>query len=286
MKVVILAGGLGTRLSEETSVRPKPMVEIGGKPILWHVMRHYAHFGLNDFVICCGYKGEYIKDYFLNFRNLGSDFTINLGSGDVEFHNPIEEDWKVTLLDTGADTMTGGRVARTRAVIGDNTFCLTYGDGVSNVPIDKLLNYHVEQGKWATVTAVRQPGRFGALRMSSDGMTVRGFREKGVGDGGHINGGFYVCEPQVFDLIDEDASIWERDPMSRLVELNQLAAFRHNDFWQCMDTLRDKDYLEEIWTQPECPWRMVYARDSGKTREWIRTGGGNSQIPDRILSVV
>ena len=286
MKVVILAGGLGTRLSEETSVRPKPMVEIGGKPILWHVMRHYAHFGLNDFVICCGYKGEYIKDYFLSFRNLGSDFTIDLGSGNVEFHSPIEEDWKVTLLDTGAETMTGGRVARTRAVIGDNPFCLTYGDGVSNVPIDKLLEYHANHGKWATVTAVRQPGRFGALGMSSDGVSVTGFREKGVGDGGHINGGFYVCEPQVFEMIDNDATIWEREPMSRLVDLNQLAAFRHDDFWQCMDTLRDKDYLEEIWTRPECPWRMVYEQGSGEPREWVRASAGNAQIPDRILSVV
>jgi len=259
MKVVILAGGLGTRISEETSVRPKPMVEIGGKPIIWHVMRHYAHFGLKDFVICCGFKGSVIKEYFLNFRNLGSDFTIDLGSGAVELHNANDEDWRVTLIDTGVDSMTGGRVRRVRSLIGDSPFCLTYGDGVSNVPIDRLIDYHEEQGKWATVTAVLQPGRFGALGMSKDGKAVTGFREKGVTDGGHINGGFYVCEPQVFDLIDGDDTVWEREPMSRLVELNQLAAFRHDDFWQCMDTLRDKNYLEEVWAQPDCPWRAVYA---------------------------
>lgn len=260
MKVIILAGGLGTRISEETSIRPKPMVEIGGKPIIWHVMRHYAHFGYTDFVVCCGYKGEVLKDYFLNYRRLGSDFTIDLGSGMVELHNPIEENWRITLLDTGADSMTGGRVRRVRNVIGNNAFCLTYGDGVSNVPIDRLIDYHRSHGRWATVTAVLQPGRFGALGMSDDGQTVTGFREKGVHDGGHINGGFYVCEPQVFDLIEGDQTIWEREPMSSLVERKQLVAFRHDDFWQCMDTLRDRAYLEEVWASPDCPWRAVYAR--------------------------
>ncbi|MBD2841001.1 glucose-1-phosphate cytidylyltransferase [Erythrobacter rubeus] len=286
MKVVILAGGLGTRISEETSVRPKPMVEIGGKPLLWHVMRHYAHFGLKDFVICCGYKGEYIKDFFLNYRSLGSDFTIDLGSGEVNFHNPVDEDWKVTLIDTGADSMTGGRVGRARSVIGDSPFCLTYGDGVSNVPIDRLLEYHGRHGKWATVTAVRQPGRFGALGMSEDGVSVTGFREKGLDDGGHINGGFYVCEPEVFDLIDGDSTVWEREPMDKLVDQNQLAAFRHDDFWQCMDTLRDKSYLEEVWAQPDCPWRMVYEKPSGQPREWVAANIGGTDIPNRILTAV
>lgn len=260
MKVVILAGGLGTRLSEETSVRPKPMVEVGGKPILWHIMRHYAHFGHKEFVVCCGYKGEVIKEYFLNYRSISSDFSIDLGSGNIEFHSPSDEDWKVTLVDTGADSMTGGRVRRVREIIGDEPFCLTYGDGISTVPIDELVAFHKAQGKWATVTAVLQPGRFGALGMSEDGRNVTGFREKGMHDGGHINGGFYVCEPEVFDLIEGDSTIWERDPMERLVELNQLTAFRHDDFWQCMDTLRDKTYLEELWAQPDCPWRQVYAK--------------------------
>jgi len=258
MKVVILAGGLGTRISEETSIRPKPMVEVGGKPILWHVMRHYAHFGLKDFVVCCGYKGEYIKEYFLNYRNIRSDFTIDLASGDVDIHSPIEEDWRVTLIDTGAASMTGGRVKRVQPIIGNEPFCLTYGDGVSNVPIDDLLRFHKEQGRWATVTAVRQPGRFGALGINSDWTRVTGFREKGLHDGGHINGGFYVCEPQVFDLIDDDLTVWESEPMLRLVEQDQLAAYRHDDFWQCMDTLRDKAFLEELWYDADCPWRAVY----------------------------
>ncbi|GGD59332.1 glucose-1-phosphate cytidylyltransferase [Croceicoccus mobilis] len=259
MKVVILAGGFGTRISEETAIRPKPMVEVGGKPILWHIMRHYAHYGLKDFVICCGYKGEVIKEYFLHYRSLASDFTIDMGSGDVTFHAPPDEDWKVTLIDTGPDSMTGGRVRRARHAIGNEPFCLTYGDGLSNVPIDRLLDFHQKQGKWATVTAVRQPGRFGALGMSEDGHTVTGFREKGVHDGGHINGGFYVCQPEVIDLIEGDSTIWERGPMEKLVELNQLSSFRHDDFWQCMDTLRDKSVLEEMWASNDCPWRIVYA---------------------------
>ncbi|QIG55310.1 glucose-1-phosphate cytidylyltransferase [Altererythrobacter sp. BO-6] len=286
MKAVILAGGLGTRLSEETSIRPKPMVEIGGKPILWHVMRHYAHFGIKEFVVCCGYKGEYIKDYFLNYRNITSDFTIDLGNGEIHFNNPIEEDWKVTLIDTGADSMTGGRIARVRQAIGDNPFCLTYGDGVSNVPIDQLLEYHASHGKWATVTAVRQPGRFGALGISEEGISVTGFREKGIGDGGYINGGFYVCEPQVFDLIEDDATVWEREPMERLVELSQLVAFRHEDFWQCMDTLRDKSYLEEVWASPDCPWRLVYSHSSNHTDKRAPASAGQPMMADRILKAV
>lgn len=259
MKVVILAGGFGTRLSEETAVRPKPMVEIGGKPIIWHIMRHYAHFGLNDFVVCCGYKGEMLKEYFLSLRDLESDFTIDLGSGEVTYHKPVEQKWRVTLIDTGANSMTGGRVRRAREAIGNAPFCLTYGDGVSNVPIDKLIEHHRSSGKWATVTAVLQPGRFGVLGISDDGGSVSGFREKGKKDGGYINGGFYVCEPDVIDLIDGDDMIWEREPMMRLVEKNKLGAFIHDDFWQCMDTLRDKQYLEELWATPDCPWRQVYA---------------------------
>ena len=258
MKVVILAGGYGTRLSEETSVMPKPMVKIGPEPIIWHIMRHYAHYGLKDFVVLCGYKGEVLKDYFLNFKNRKSDFSIDLKSGHLDIISRSDEDWRVTLIDTGEDSMTGGRIKRARQIIGDETFCLTYGDGVSNIPIDDLVQFHKDSGVWATVSAVRQPGRFGVLGFEEKSDLISGFREKGAGDGGYINGGFFVCEPQIFDLIEGDSTIWERDPMEALVKLGQLAAYRHDDFWQSMDTLRDRNVLEKLWAKENCPWRAVY----------------------------
>ena len=258
MKVVILAGGFGTRLSEETAIRPKPMVNVGDKPIIWHIMRHYAHYGLNEFVVLCGYKGEILKDYFLNYRNERSDFTVDLGNGAVEFHNSISEDWKVTLVDTGPNSMTGGRIKRAQSIIGDGPFCLTYGDGLSTIPIDKLIEFHKASGCWGTVSAVRQPGRFGVLGMGEDNTRITGFREKGAGDGGYINGGFFVCENQIFDLIDGDSTIWEREPMERLVQQGQLASFLHDGFWQSMDSLRDKKILEGLWESDDCPWRNIY----------------------------
>lgn len=253
MKVVLFAGGMGTRLSEETAVRPKPMVEIGGRPIIWHIMKCYAHYGLTDFIILGGYRIEFIRQYFLNYRMHSSDFTIDLSSGEIAWSASQSEPWRVTVLDTGLATMTGGRLKRARKVIGDETFCLTYGDGISDVDIGKLIAFHREGGAWATVTAVEPPGRFGVLNFGDDGHTVRSFREKDGRDAGLINAGFFVCEPQVFDLIDDDATVWEQMPLRRLVEKEQLRAFRHGGFWQSMDTLRDKAVLEEAW-QKGAPW--------------------------------
>lgn len=253
MKVLILAGGLGTRLSEETSVRPKPMVEIGGMPIMTHIMRHYAKHGHKDFVVLCGYKGEVIRDYFLNFHRHASDFTIDLGSGDITTLRTSDVDWRVTLLDTGAESMTGGRIRRARDVVGDETFCLTYGDGVSNVDINALIAHHRATGGWATLTAVTPPGRYGTLGIDPGGK-VSAFREKHARDVGLINGGFFVCEPNVFDLIEGDATTWEQEPMNALVDQGKLAAYHHTGFWQSMDTLRDKMYLESLWKEGDAPW--------------------------------
>lgn len=254
-KVAIFAGGFGTRLSEETSIRPKPMVEIGGKPILWHIMKIYAHYGCKEFVVIGGYKVEVIKSYFLNYRERQCDFTIDLATGDLKFHSSCGEDWQVTVLDTGGDTMTGGRLKRAREVIGNETFCLTYGDGVSNVPIDELIRSHREWGGWCTLTAVVQPGRYGSLHFDDDGINVAGFREKGRTDGGLINGGFFVCEPEVFDLIDGDQTVWEEEPMERLIAANKLRSFRHEGYWQSMDSLRDKQVLEAAWAANP-PWKV------------------------------
>lgn len=254
MKTVLLAGGFGTRISEETSIRPKPMVEIGGRPILWHIMRHYASHGLTDFVICCGYKSEFIRNYFLNYRNHLSDFTINLKSGETDFHHTEAEDWTVTVVDTGLHTMTGGRIKAVRDFIGDEPFCLTYGDGVSDVDITALLAHHKASGREATVTAVSQPGRFGALSLDPENGDVRGFREKAAKDGVVINGGFFVLNPSVIDLIDGPDTVWEREPLERLADRGELSAFRHEGFWQPMDTLRDRNVLEEIWNSGKAPW--------------------------------
>ena len=255
MKVALLAGGFGTRLSEETSIRPKPMVEIGGRPIMWHIMKFYAHHGLRDFVVLGGYKVEFIRDYFLNYRANECDFTIDLKSGQVEWAREVAEDWAVTVLDTGAGSMTGGRLRRARHLLGGETFCLTYGDGLSNVNLPELLAAHRASGAWCTMTAVVQPGRYGALRLSEDDTRVEGFREKGTHDGGLINGGFFVCEPEMLDLIDGDNTVLEEEPMERLIERGKLASFVHDGYWQSMDSLRDRHLLEEQWRRG-APWKV------------------------------
>lgn len=253
MKVVILAGGVGSRLSEETDVRPKPMVEIGHRPILWHIMKHYASFGFNEFVICLGYKGEYIKRYFSESLALASDMTIDFGSGTVETHQAVREDWRVTLVDTGQHTETAGRLAQIRRFVDDGPFLMTYGDGVSNVDLDALVKFHESQGRLATVTAVHPTARFGALEIEGD-RVVR-FDEKPQMAEGWINGGFFVLEPGIFDYIPGDVD-WAREPMEQLAAAGQLNAFRHDDFWQCMDTLRDKIYLQGLWDQGNAPWKI------------------------------
>ncbi len=260
MKAVILAGGFGTRLSEETAVRPKPMVEIGGRPIIWHIMRTYAAHGVHDFIVCCGYRGEVLKEYFLNYSRWESDLTVDLGSGDVTIHRNAKEPWRVTLVDTGLDTMTGGRVRRVRDYLDDETFCLTYGDGVSDVPISELVGFHQRQGALATLTAVQPPGRFGALTLHQDEDRIEHFTEKPPnGDGGDeawINGGYFVLEPAALDYIDSDSTVWEREPLERLAREGNLAAYRHRGFWQPMDTLRDKHLLEDLWERGEAPWAV------------------------------
>ncbi len=254
-KVAILAGGFGTRLSEETTIRPKPMVEIGGMPIIWHLMKSYAHYGCRDFVVIGGYRVDFIRDYFLSFRERRSDFTIDLKDGTVEYQSAIDEDWRVTVLDTGTDTMTGGRIKRAQRHLQDGTFFLTYGDGLSDVSIDQLLAAHRRTDHWCTLTAVTQPGRYGALHLDDEGVEVQGFREKGRTDGGLINGGFFVCEPQVFDLIDDDSTVWEDAPMERMIERGKLGSFRHDGYWQSMDSLRDKQVLEASWASSP-PWKV------------------------------
>jgi len=253
MKVAILAGGVGSRLSEETQLKPKPMVEIGSRPILWHIMKHFSNFGLNDFVIALGYKGECIKKYFVDYCSVESNLTINLGSGEVTRHNNHHPNWNVELIDTGVATLTGGRIKRLAPYIGNNTFMLTWGDGVSNVDLSKLLSFHRSHGKLATVTAVRPPARFG--HMTFDGNRVLEFSEKPQAAEGWINGAFFVLEPQIFDYIEGDETAWEREPMERLSSEGQLMAYRHTDFWQCMDTLRDKGLLEALWQKGDAPWK-------------------------------
>jgi glucose-1-phosphate cytidylyltransferase len=254
MKAVILAGGLGTRISEETHLRPKPMVEIGGKPILWHIMKMYSAHDVNEFVICCGYKGYIIKEYFANYFLHMSDVTFCMANNRMEVHHKHAEPWRVTLVDTGENTMTGGRLRRVRDYIQDDTdFCFTYGDGVSDVDISASMAFHKSHGKLATVTAVQPPGRYGALQCS--GTTVTGFAEKPRGDGGLINGGFFVLSPRCLDRIASDATAWEREPMAQLAESGELMAFEHHGFWQPMDTLREKNLLETLWSSGEAPWK-------------------------------
>jgi glucose-1-phosphate cytidylyltransferase len=255
MKAVILAGGLGTRLSEETATRPKPMVEIGGKPILWHILKMYAHHGVNDFVICCGYKGYVIKEYFANYFLHMSDVTFDMRSNQMEVHHERAEPWRVTLVDTGDDSMTGGRLRRVAQYLrSEESFCFTYGDGVSDLDLSATLAFHRHHGKAATLTAVYPPGRFGALDIV-DGR-VRSFKEKPQGDGALVNGGFFVLKPRVLDLIADDATIWEREPLMQLAAADELMAFQHTGFWQPMDTLRDKHLLEELWATGKAPWKV------------------------------
>jgi glucose-1-phosphate cytidylyltransferase len=255
MKAIILAGGLGTRISEETHLRPKPMVEVGGKPILWHIMKLYSAHGVNDFVICCGYKGYVIKEYFANYFLHMSDVTFDMARNALEFHNPKAEPWRVTLVDTGEDTMTGGRLKRVAEyVVDDDMFCFTYGDGISDVDITAELAFHKSHGKRATVTAVKPPGRYGALQI--DGAGVTGFLEKPPGDGGLINGGFFVLSPDCLDLIDGDDTAWEGRPLTHLAETGELMSYQHTGFWQPMDTLRDKNQLEDLWDSGHPPWKV------------------------------
>lgn len=254
MKAVILAGGLGTRLSEETSVRPKPMVEVGGKPILWHIMKMYSHHGINDFIICCGYKGYFIKEYFANYFLHMSDITFDMQKNEMHVHQRRAEPWKVTLVDTGDNSMTGGRLGRVADYVKDEeAFCLTYGDGVSDIDIAATIRFHKSHGKAATLTATYPPARFGALEI--DQQQVKSFQEKPKGDGAMINGGFFVLSPQVLQYIKSDATVWEQEPLMQLAQSGQLMAYEHTGFWQPMDTLRDKHLLEELWSTGQAPWK-------------------------------
>ena len=256
MKAVILAGGLGTRISEETHLRPKPMIEIGGKPILWHILKLYSHFGINEFVICCGYKGYVIKEYFANYFLHMSDVTFDMRTNSMEVHQKNVEPWEITLVDTGENTLTGGRLKRVREYISGSSFCFTYGDGVADVQIDKLIQMHKAGGKLATVTAVQPPGRFGMLALDDRSDLVSGFQEKPQGDGGWINSGFFVLEPDALNLIEGDNTTWEQEPLKHLAANRQLQAYQHRGFWQPMDTLRDRVQLEELWNSGKAPWKL------------------------------
>lgn len=253
MKAVILAGGYGTRISEESHLKPKPMIEIGGRPILWHILKIYGAYGINDFVICCGYKGYIIKEYFANYFLHMSDVTFDMSNNNMEIHQRNAEPWKVTLVDTGEDTMTGGRVKRIRDYI-DDTFCLTYGDGVTDLNIAELIKFHETSGNEATVTCVQPAARFGAIEF--EGQRIKKFLEKPVGDGRWISGGFFVLEPTVFDRIEGDNTIWERAPMEGLADDGELSGFKHSGFWTPMDTLRDRNHLESLWASGEAPWKV------------------------------
>jgi len=256
MKTVILAGGFGTRISEESAVRPKPMVEIGGHPILWHIMKLYSAHGINDFIICCGYKGYMIKEYFSKYWLHMSDVTFDLKNNGIKVHQNNVEPWKVTLIDTGEATMTGGRIKRVKDYIGNESFCLTYGDGVASLNISELIKFHLEQKTLTTLTAVQAPGRFGALTLKRDEDTITTFREKPLGDGAWINGGFFVCEPAAIDYISDDSTVWEQEPLQNLARDGMLSAFKHDGFWHPMDTLRDKNVLDELWQSGKALWKV------------------------------
>ncbi len=257
MKVVILAGGLGTRLAEETTVRPKPMVEIGGKPMLWHIMKIYEQYGYNDFIICLGYKGNYIKEYFINYYLYSSDLTVELANNKLEVHYSSTESFKVTLVDTGAETNTAGRIKRIKRYVGDETFMLTYGDGVADIDINELVQFHKASGKYVTLTSIQMPGRFGTIKTDERGI-VSDFKEKYVGDEVWINGGFFVLEPKIFDYLqgDMDTIQWEKKPLIEIAKDHQLVAYKHTGFWKCMDALRDKVELEELWQSGKAPWKI------------------------------
>lgn len=256
MKIVILAGGFGTRISEESSVRPKPMVEIGDKPILWHIMKIYSAYGLNDFIICCGYKSHIIKEYFANYHLHCADVTFDLRNNQMEVHNNCVEPWRVTLVETGDSTMTGGRLKRVRDHVGNETFCMTYGDGVSTVNLGQVIKFHKKQGTLATLTAAQPPGRYGAFALGQDENRVMSFKEKPVGDGAWVSSGFFVLEPAVIDYIEGDAITWEEQPMERLAAEGELSAYKHTGFWQPMDSLRDKHVLEDLWNSGNAPWKV------------------------------
>ena len=259
MKAVILAGGFGTRISEESGTRPKPMVEIGGKPIMWHIMKTYSFYGINDFIICCGYKSYMIKEYFSNYFLHNADVTFDMKNNNMKVHKMHSEPWNVTLVDTGLNTMTGGRLKRIKEYVQDGTFCMTYGDGVSNVNINNLIMHHKNQGTLATLTSVRQHGRFGVFKLKKGESKIEHFREKPEMEGDEsawINGGFFVLEPKVIDYIEDDSTVFERDPMEKLAKDGQMSAFRHTDFWQPMDTLRDKNLLEDLWQSENAPWKI------------------------------
>lgn len=255
MKVVILAGGFGTRIVEESHLKPKPMIEIAGKPILWHIMKIYSSYGLNEFIICLGYKGYVVKEYFYNYFLHNCDVTFDVRTQGMEIHQNTVEPWRVTLIDTGLATMTGGRVKRIRPYLGQETFMLTYGDGVSNIDVRSLLKFHKNHGKIATVTAVQPQGRFGALQIA-ESQGVESFQEKPDGDGAWINGGFFVLEPHIFDYIEGDSTVFEREPLEKLALAGELMAYKHTGFWQAMDTLRDKNFLEELWQSERAPWKV------------------------------
>jgi len=256
MKAVILAGGFGTRISEESGIKPKPMVEIGGMPILWHIMKIYSHWGINDFIICCGYKGYMIKEYFANYFLHQSDVTFDLNLNQMVFLNNQAEPWKVTLLDTGQNSMTGGRLRRVKEYVQNETFCMTYGDGVSNVNIRKLIEFHKEQNVTVTLTAVQEEGRFGTFMLGADQAKISAFREKPKDNAAWINGGFFVLEPKVFDYLKGDQTVFELDPLENLAKSGNLAAFKHDEFWMAMDTLRDKNVLEDWWNKGNAPWKI------------------------------
>ncbi|HEX8677648.1 MAG TPA: glucose-1-phosphate cytidylyltransferase [Segetibacter sp.] len=254
MKVVLLAGGLGTRLSEETDIRPKPMVEIGGKPIIWHIMKHYSHYGFNEFIVCLGYKGYVIKEFFANLFLHLSDVTIDISNNEIQVHNSPVDKWKITLVETGSHTMTGGRIKRVKKYIDNERFMLTYGDGVSDVNINQLISFHEQKGKMCTVTAVQPSGRFGVLQIN-DNNEVESFHEKRAEDSGWINGGFFVCEPGIFDFIEGDDTMWERNPLEAIAQQKQLASYKHRGFWKPMDSLKDKMDLNELWNTDKAYWK-------------------------------
>ncbi|WP_291781349.1 glucose-1-phosphate cytidylyltransferase [Cecembia sp.] len=256
MKAVILAGGYGTRISEETSVKPKPMVRIGRYPILWHILKHYSYYHIRDFIICCGYKGEMIKEFFLNYHLMESDFSIDLQDKNIEIINKKTEPWKITLVDTGEHSMTGGRLKRVREYVGDNTFCMTYGDGLSDVNLDHLIRFHKNQQTLATLTAVRPPGRFGVFKLDSEQTRIHSFLEKPNEGAAWINGGFFVLEAGIFDYLESDSTVWEKEPLENLSRNGELSAFKHTGFWQPMDTLRDKHYLQQLWESDDPPWKI------------------------------
>ena len=254
MKAVILAGGLGSRISEETQLKPKPMVEIGGKPILWHIMKTYSHYGINEFVICLGYKGYVIKEYFQNYFLHMSDVTFDVKNNEMEVHRKSVEPWKITLVDTGIDTMTGGRLKKIKEYVNNETFCFTYGDGLANISITDLIEFHKKNNTIATVTAVQPPARFGALELNENKVVC--FKEKPTGDGNWINGGYFVLEPDVFNYLECDSTVWEKEPLQKLANENQLSAYKNKNFWQPMDTLRDKKKLNELWDAGNAPWKV------------------------------